>query len=82
MTPTVTWAGETNVQFDDAGETLWQGIGGARAAGLYSRFQCLLQRNPRSDLIIIHLGTNDIFADNLGLVRRLILENLKAIKKT
>ncbi len=76
----IRWAGVTNLQLNGADETVWHGRGGARLETLYSRLHRLVQRTPQPTMLIIHLGTNDIFAEPLGVIRRRLLEGLTAVR--
>ena len=76
----IKWAGQGQYQLQGGGETVWQGVGGARLVDVKTRVQHHLRRNPRPTTLILHLGTNDIFAEPWGTVRRRMNEILHDLR--
>ncbi len=78
----VKYAGERNSQLHGGGEVAWKGLSGARLVGVGSRLRRYLNRNPFPTTIIVHLGSNDVFAlgQNLGVTRSRMAETLMTIR--
>lgn len=57
----VRWAGEGNPQLQGTSETVWLGLGGARLLGFQNRLNRRLAGRSAPHVLIIHLGTNDVF---------------------
>jgi lysophospholipase L1-like esterase len=77
----INWAGENQMQLQGGGRVIWNGIGGARIAGVCNRLnRCLKNQMPCPSSIILHLGTNDIFAAPIHIIRQRIEQNLLAIR--
>lgn len=74
-------AGMGNPQLQGADVTLWKGLPGARWAGVTNRIRRYLNQNEFPHILIVHLGTNDIFRSHLGDIRARISDNLKAIRQ-
>ena len=74
-------AGDGNHQLRGAGVTVWKGLSGARWAGVTNRLSRYLRTLDSPHVLILHLGTNDIFRTNLGNIRARILANINAIRQ-
>ncbi len=57
-----------------------KGVSGARLAGLGNRLRRYLAKGEAPTTILLHLGTNDIFKENLGQIRHRVKECLEAIR--
>ena len=74
-------AGKNNIQLRGAGVVIWQGVGGAKCAGLVNRLTRILQREPFPTTVILHLGTNDIFKSSTWEINKRVRENLEGIRR-
>lgn len=77
----VRWAGLTKVQLEGGGEVYWNGISGARLAGVDNRLRNYLAVRPVPSTIILHLGTNDIFTEPSWRIRARLAENVSSIRE-
>jgi lysophospholipase L1-like esterase len=87
--PTRTWlvgdsiifhVGKTNTQLQGGGLVIWKGLSGAKISGLRNRLSRMLHKYEYPTTIILHLGTNDIFNANLGVIRARIKSNLQDVR--
>ena len=74
-------AGKNNIQLRGGGVVIWQGVGGAKCAGLVNRLTRLLRREPFPTTVILHLGTNDIFKSSTWEINKRVRENLEGIRR-
>ena len=73
-------ASSSNTQLWGGGTVIWQGILGAKIAGLKNRLNRMLIRNEYPTTILLHLGTCGIFKAKTTEIRGRIYENLKDIR--
>ena len=76
----ITWAGQHRDQLGGAGVVTWKGLGGSKLAGFLPRLNGYLGGQPAPDVLVIHLGTNNIFSDELAKVRGRIQECLQGAR--
>ena len=58
----------------------WHGVRGAKISSLVASIRSELKRSPVPNIIIIHLGTNDLFSTPVKEIRTWIEEGLKALR--
>ena len=76
----INWAGQRQPQLGGAGMVFWSGIGGARIAGVANRLKRCLNKRPFPTTLILHLGTNDIFASHIHEIRQRVEATLSDVR--
>ncbi len=59
---------------------LWKGLSGAKCCGVMNRLRRLLYKHKYPTILILHLGTNNLFRETIGETRDNVEENLTGIR--
>ena len=68
----VFWAGRSDPRHSAAGRVTWLGVRGAKLSTLMPAVHSHLKSRPVPQVLIVHVGTNDIFSVPVGVLRRKI----------
>ena len=72
-------AGVGQTQLKGGGRVMWSGIGGAKIAGVCNRLIRFRKNKACPTTLILHLGTNDIFASKIHEIRQQVSLTLTEI---
>ena len=76
----IRWAGDSNQQFPGA-RVSWLGVSGARICGLPARLNRYLSGRSAPNILVVHLGTNDIFQMSKRQIMQVLSETLTFLRQ-
>ena len=74
-------AGKGSPQLQGCGRVTWLGLGGDRVVALLDRLRGLLRIGPSSHTIMLHVGSNDIFAASKKVLCEVVELLLKSLRQ-
>ena len=76
----INWSGHGQPQLSGGGKVYWDGVSGAKIAGVVDRLSQCVQTRPFPSTLVLHLGTNDIFESPIHEIRKHINLALKSVR--